>query len=570
MRAGGPMALAVLLGLGAMWGSAGTAADKPASPIAFAYQPIAFTLDSDETPAKRAPETMAGGAAIFDYNNDGNPDIFFANGADNTTLKKTGPKYWNRLFRNNGDGTFTDVTEKAGLKGTGYDTAVVVGDYDNDGYEDLFVGGVHRSTLYHNNGDGTFTDVTVKAGLDQALNKPDAQFGPLWAMGGAFVDVNNDGLLDLLVVNYLAWDEHREPPCVYQDKPEYCHPKFYKETPNQLFLNKGNGVFEDISEPSGLRAHPGKGMGVGLADFDGDGLPDFFVANDKMFNSMFHNKGGNKFEEMALETDVAMASGGAMISGMGVDAQDVDNDGKPDIAVVALDHETFPLWKNAGKMEFNEITTASGLARLSVPMAGYSPNFGDFDNDGWKDLFVSRGHVQSPRMAETKPINEPNTVFRNLGRDEKGMIRWAALTEETGFASVAPKRHRGAAVADLNHDGKLDVVVTALSEPAEIWINKSPDHHHWIELKLEGTKSNRDGIGAMVKVVTRSGPQWVYKTNAAGYASASAGPVHFGLGDDAKVESIEIRWPSGIVQTLKDVAVDRVMRVKEAIPGGDQ
>ena len=524
-------------------------------PIHFVPRPIGFALDSCETPERRAPETMAGGVAVFDYDRDGDPDIFFANGADIVTLRKTSPKYSNRLFRNSGDGTFTDVTERAGLSGTGYDNGVAIGDYDNDGYEDIFVGGVHRNTLYHNNRDGTFADVTQKAGL-AGLDK---EFGPLWSVGAAWVEVNNDGLLDLFVVNYLSWNENKEPPCSFQGRPEYCHPKYYRETPNQLFLNRGSGTFTDISAPSGIRAHPGKGMGVGIADYDRDGLPDIFVSNDKLFNFLFHNLGDNKFEEVAFETGVALSEHGNLISGMGVDFRDLDNDGFPDIAMVALENETFPIFKNDGKGAFAEVTSQSGMAASSNPMAGYSPNVGDFDNDGWKDLFVSRGHVQSPNMASRIAIDQPNTVFRNLGDG-----RWSALTAEAGFTALPPSRHRGAAAADFNRDGKLDLVVAALSAPAEIWMNDSTGRHHWIDLALEGTKSNRDGIGAKIKISAGGRTQYDQASHAAGYASSSAGPVHFGLGAAETAAEIEIRWPSGTRQVLKDVAADRVVRIKEA------
>ena len=397
------------------------AAQAAKAPIHFTPLPIAFSLDSCETPQRHVPETMAGGVAVFDYDNDGNLDIFFANGADISSLKKTSPKYWNRLFRNRGDGTFTDVTEKAGLQGTGFDTGVAIGDYDNDGYEDIFVGGVFRNTLYHNNGDGTFTDVTEKAGLDRL----DKEYGPMWSVGAAWVDVNNDGLLDLFVVNYLRWDRSDEPVCNVNGKPDYCHPRFFKPLPNQLFLNNGNGTFTDISESSGIRAHPGKGMGVAVADFDGDGLPDIFVTNDKLFNFLFHNKGNNRFEEVAFEAGVALPEHGNLISGMGADARDLNNDGFPDIALVALVNETFPIFQNSGKGEFTEITARSGMTALCSPMSGYSPNIADFDNDGWKDIFVSRGDVQSPDMAGLVQIDQPNTVFRNrswrpLGRIDQG------------------------------------------------------------------------------------------------------------------------------------------------------
>jgi hypothetical protein len=543
--------LAVLLA--AVWVAASSRNTE--TPIHFIYRPIDFKLDSCETPERHAPETMAGGVAVFDYNNDGYLDVFFTNGADIRTLKKTSPKYSDRLFENDGKGNFKDVTEKAGLAGVGFDNAVAIGDYDNDGYEDIFVGGVHGNRLYHNNGDGTFTDVTAKAGL----NKPDSQYGPLWCVGAAWVDVNNDGLLDLFVVNYLAWDINTERTCeAAPGQFDYCHPKFYKPTPNQLFLNNGDGTFRDVSAESGIRAHPGKGMGVGIADYDLDGLMDIFVTNDKMYNSFFHNKGGGKFEEIAFQAGLALAANGEFISGMGVDFRDIDNDGYPDIAFAALDKETFPLFRNLGTGSFEDITERSGLAWLSLPMAGYSPTIADFDNDGWKDMFVTRGHVQSLGYASRVQVAQPNTVFRN-----QGGTRFQALTAEAGLTAQAPSRHRGSAIGDLNGDGRLDVVVSALSAPAEIWMNDSPGGNHWLEFALEGTKSNRDGIGARIKVVAGGTTQYSHVSFAAGYASSSAGPTHFGLGANKSADRVEIRWPSGITQELKNVPADQIVKVKE-------
>jgi enediyne biosynthesis protein E4 len=544
-------AAAVLLS--ALWAMA--SGQEAEAPIHFVYRPIGFRLESCETPERHAPETMAGGVAVFDYNNDGFPDIFFTNGADIQTLKKSSPKYSNRLFENDGKGNFKDVTSKAGLAGLGFDNGVAIGDYDNDGYKDIFVAGVHGNRLYHNNGDGTFTDVTAKA----LPSKPDSQYGPLWSVGGAWVDVDNDGLLDLFVVNYLAWDIHAEPRCeAGPGKLDYCHPKFYKPTPNQLYRNNGDGTFRDISVESGIRAHPGKGMAVGIADYDLDGLMDIFVANDKVENSFFHNQGRGKFEEMAFNAGVALEENGRFISGMGVDFRDIDNDGLPDIAVAALDNETFPLFRNIGKGGFSDITGTSGMARLSLPMAGYSPTIGDFDNDGWKDLFVTRGHVQSLDSAPRVQVEQPNTVFRNLGG-----AHFRALTGEAGLTVPPPSRHRGSAVGDLNGDGLLDVVVTAIGAPAEVWLNDSPGAGHWLAFELQGTASNRDGIGARIKVTAGGSVQYNHVAFAAGYASSSAGPTHFGLGLSKSADRVEIRWPSGITQELRNVAADRVVKVKE-------
>ncbi len=543
----------ICVSLAALWAAAFSQDTR--APIHFTYRPIDFRLESCETEKRHAPETMAGGMAVFDFNNDGRLDLFFTNGADIQTLRKTLAKYSNRLFENDGKGNFKDVTERSGLAGTGYDTGVAIGDYDNDGFQDIFVGGVHRNHLYHNNGNGTFTDVTERSGI----GKPDKEFGPLWSVGGAWLDVNNDGLLDLFVVNYLAWDAGTEPACqVAPGRLDYCHPKVYKATPNQLFLNNGDGTFRDISAESGIRAHPGKGMGVGIADFDLDGWMDIFVANDKLYNSCFHNKGNGKFEEIAFDAGVALTEDGHFISGMGVDARDLDNDGLPELAFVALDYETFPIFRNLGKNRFADVTASSGMARMSAPMAGYSPTIADFDNDGSKDLFVSRGHVQALVESASAQIEQPNTVFRNIGRGKFG-----ALTAEAGLTAQPPARHRGSAVGDLNGDGRVDVVVTSLSAPAEIWINDSPGENHWLELRLEGTRSNRDAIGARIKIVAGGAPQYDHVAFAAGYASSSAGPVHFGLGVAKRAESVEIRWPSGLVQNLKDVPADQIVHVKE-------
>jgi enediyne biosynthesis protein E4 len=545
-------ALAMLAGWAVLFGP--LAGDTP-SPIRFALKPIAFQLESGEAAPRHVPAAMGGGVAVFDFNHDGRPDVFFANGANLETLKKDAPKYRNRLFRNDGAGAFTDVTEKAGLAGAGYDAGVAVADYDNDGNPDLFLAGVHRNTLYRNNGDGTFTDVTAKAGIQNAA---DPQFGALWAIAGVWLDVNRDGLLDLFIVNYLQWDYAKEPLCEYKGVPDYCAPRSYKGLPNQLYLNRGDGTFEEASEKWGLRGLVGKGMGAAMADYDLDGLPDLFVTNDALNNFLLHNTGA-KFEDVAFPAGVALVEDGSFISGMGGDFRDFDNDGYPDIAFVALERQTFPLFQNVAGRQFREITSSSGMRAASMAKAGFGAGLYDLDNDGWKDLFVSRGDVLAHAMPGTV-TDQHNTVFRNPGASGK----WTALTEEAGLTAAPAGRHRGLGFGDLDGDGRVDVVTTAIGAPAEIWMNRSGGGH-WIAFALEGVKSNRDGIGARIKLTAAGNSQHNHMTTSVGYASSSLGPVHFGLGAAERAETVEIHWPSGTVQTLKDIRGDQVVRVKEAV-----
>jgi enediyne biosynthesis protein E4 len=552
----GVVCLLAVLAAGAGWWLRAAGGSGPA--IRFELKPIAFQLEHGEASARHVPATMAGGVAVFDYNRDGRPDIFFTNGANLATLKKDDPKYRNRLFRNDGKGIFTDVTEAAGLAGAGFDTGVAVGDYDNDGYPDLFVAGVHHNTLYHNNGDGTFTDATEKSGIS---NLPDPKYGPMWGITAVWMDVNNDGLLDLFVVNYLQWDYATEPLCDYKGSADYCSPRSYQGLPNQLYLNKGNGKFEDVSEQWGIRAHVGKGMGGGMADYDLDGRPDLFVTNDGSYNFLFHNL-GNKFEEVAFQKNVALTEDGNFISGMGLDFRDFNNDEYPDLVTAALENQTFPIWKNMAGKDFREVTTQSGMRTLCMHMAGFGAGFVDFDNDGWKDLFISRGDVLSRPMPNTT-VEQHDTVFRNLGATGGADGRWEALTAEAGLDASPAARHRGLAFGDLDGDGRIDVVTTSLAHPAEIWMNRSPGGAHWLDIELEGTKSNRDGIGTRIQVTTKGGSQYNHMTTSVGYASSSYGPVHFGLGADEKAASVIIHWPSGVVQTLKGVPGDKTLHVKE-------
>ena len=520
------------------------------SPIYFVPQILPYRLESGETERRHLPATMAGGIGVFDYDGDGKPDIFLSNGANLETLRKDDPKYSNHLLHNEGNGQFKDVTKQAGLEGSGFDIGVAVADYDNDGRPDLFVAGLYKNTLYHNNGDGTFTDVTAKAGLGDPGGKR-------FAVAAAWVDVNNDGLLDLFVANYVQWDYKNDPPCSYTGKSEYCHPNMYKGSSNQLFLNKGNGKFEDVSAAWGIASHIGKGMGVGVADFDLDGKPDIFVTNDTYYNSFFHNL-GNKFEEVALDKGVALVEDGNFISGMGLDFRDYNNDGYPDIFFVALQTHTFPLFRNDAGKVFTEVTAPSGLREQTTGMAGWGAGMYDFDNDGWKDFFVTRGDVLSLDLYHSD-IQQPNTVFRNLGVSGK----FQALTAEAGLTAVEPGRHRGLAFGDFDGDGRVDVVASALGKDAEVWMNRSPAGH-WLDVSLQGTRSNRDGIGARIEVTSATvGKQFNHMTTSVGYASSSYGPVHFGLGADTKASEVRVIWPSGTATLLKDFAADQKLRVTE-------
>jgi hypothetical protein len=500
---------------------------------------------------------MPAGVALFDYDGDGFLDIYLVNGAEMPSLEKTGPKYFNRLFHNNRDGTFTDVTEKAGVAGKGYGMGVAVGDYDNDGRPDLYLANVNGNQLFHNNGDGTFTDVTEKAGV------PGGLFGgkKMWSIAAGWIDYNNDGLLDLFVSNYCQWDPQHEPACMGLNGRGYCHPNSFAPLPNTLYRNNGDGTFTDVSVETGIAAVMGKGMGVAFADYDGDGFPDIFVANDNSPNLLFHNLGGRKFEEAGFQTGVAFNEDGVALAGMGAAFRDVNNDGLPDVWHTAIENETFPLFLNRGGGRFVNASQASGVAQATRSMSGWSNGIADLDNDGWKDLFVARGNVMDDIEAVSKHFHyaEPNSVLRNLGNG-----RFADVSATAGEDFVRPAPNRGLAYGDLDNDGRIDMVVTALREPARIFHNETVNGNHWVVLKLTGTKSNRMGLGARIRITTGDGRnQFSEVTTSTGYAASSDPRAHFGLGASALVREIEIQWPSRIRQTLRDVAADRIVSVEE-------
>ncbi|HWR50530.1 MAG TPA: CRTAC1 family protein, partial [Bryobacteraceae bacterium] len=472
------------------------------------------------------------------------------------SLKKEVPAYWNRLYRNNRDGTFTDVTEQAHVAGEGYGMGAAVGDYDNDGWPDLYVVNVGRNQLFRNNHNGTFSDMTEKAGTSGGV----LDGRKMWSVSAAWVDYNNDSRLDLFVSNYCKWEVNKDPFCgPSPSKRAYCHPKNYSPLPNTLYRNNGDGTFTDVSAETGIAKHYGKGMGAAIADYDGDGFMDIFVANDTQPNFLFHNLGGKRFEEVAFESGVAYPEAANAISGMGVDFKDVDNDGRPDIWHTAVENESFPLYRNRGRGAFVEVTLAGQLSRTRT-MSGWSNGTLDFDNDGWKDLFVARGNVlDNVALFSNRTYEEPNTVFRNLGNG-----RFEDVSGGAGKDFAAAAAHRGAAFGDLDNDGRIDAVVTVLNGNVKYFHNVSRNANHWILLKLAGSKSNRMGLGAQVQVTGEDGmKQYNEATTAVGYAGSSDPRVHFGLGGSKTVREIEIRWPSGVRQTLSNVAADQILTVEE-------
>ena len=520
---------------------------------------IHFNYMSSHTPKHYLPETMGAGVALFDYDNDGLLDIFLVNGAPildptpkGTISQKTGPNYWNRLYHQKQDGTFEDVTEKAGLQGAGYGMGVATGDYDNDGYEDLYVTALGGNKLYHNNGNGTFTDVTDKAGVA----------GSGWSTSAAWVDLDNDGLLDLVVLRYVQWDfddiwcgEHKEG---YRS---YCHPDLFQPIGPLVYHNDGNGHFTEVSQKIGL-SKPGKGLGIALADYDRDGHIDLFVANDSIVEFLYHNKGNGTFEEVGLLSQVAVDGDGRTFAGMGVDFADYKNDGWPGLVVTDLANQRYALFQNNGDSTFTYTSFTSGLARTTMQHSGWGVRFLDYDNDGWKDLLIAQGHD-----LDTVELNYPNLHYRepmlllhNTGKE------FVDVSADSGAIFQQSWLGRGMAVGDIDNDGRIDAVVTTNDGPIHILHNETPTQNHWLTLKLVGHKSNRDAIGAEVKLITARGPQFATVSTAGSYLSSSDKRVHFGMASESLAQSIEIRWPSGILQTLKNVRADQILQVDEATP----
>jgi len=518
---------------------------------------VQFRTETSATLQKYLLETMGGGVAIFDYDGDGLMDLFFVNGAQlgdpmskGEEPDKSHPRYWNRLYHNNGDGTFTDVTEKAGLQGCCYGMGVAVGDYDNDGHPDLYVTGWKSNTLYHNNGNGTFSDVTKKAGVAAAG----------WSTSAAFVDYDGDGYLDIFVTRYLTWDFSSNIWCGDRDAKSrsFCHPNVFQPTTSILYRNNHDGTFTDVSVQAGLTTHPGNGLGVAINDFDRDGWLDIAVANDARPQQLFRNLGNGKFEEVGASSGLAWGDNGQTFSGMGIDFRDYDNDGWPDVFITDLAMQNWALFQNV-KGQFQYASATAGIERVSLRHSGWGSSFVDLDNDGWKDLFVVQGHVMDDINTKQPGLRylEPPVVLRNV----RG--KFEDVSADSGVVFQEPVAGRGEAVGDLDNDGFEDVVFTCLDGEARI-LHNGGNGNHWILIDTIGTISNRDGIGAQIHIKSESGlEQWDIVSSAGSYLSASDKRVHFGLGSDRMLQSIEIHWPSGVTQRLSDVRADQILTVKE-------
>jgi hypothetical protein len=507
-----------------------------------------FTLQNSPTPQKYLIETMPGGVALFDYNNDGLLDVFLVNGGAITSpmpfpenFDRHNPKYWNRLFRQNKDGSFTDVTEQAGLAHVAdgaYGMGVAVGDYDNDGYPDLYVTNYGKNILYHNNGDGTFTDVTEKAGV--------AAGG--WSASAGFFDYDNDGKLDLFVTRYMEWDTKHSKDCG-GNYHTYCPPEEFPATTNILYHNNGDGTFTDVSRQSGIASKKGRALGVAFADYDGDGFTDIYVANDGMQQYLFHNNGNGTFNEQALAAGAGLSEDGRRLSGMGVVFQDYDNDQKPDVIVTELPREIYGVYHNEGSGMFGYASLETGLGMLSSGSSGWGVGLEDFDNDGYKDLFVAQSHV----LDNVEQI-DPSLHYREtplLALNHSGRFERA----DSGIST--PVAGRGAAFGDLNNDGWQDVVMAVLGGQPEVLMNRGGSQH-WLTITLRGKRSNHDGFGARVLVNGQSR----FATSAGSYLCSNDKRLHFGLGQ-SQTAHVEVDWPSGTRQVLTGVSADQFLEIKE-------
>jgi hypothetical protein len=540
-----------------------TSAPQAPSPVTFTditrSSGITFKHAASPTSQKYLIEAMGSGVAMMDYDGDGRLDLFFTNGArlDDPMPKtampdKRDPRYWNRLYHQRADGTFEDVTERAGVRGEGYSMGAAAADYDNDGWVDLYVTGFGANTLYRNRGDGSFTDVTRKTGTRAGG----------WSASAAWVDYDLDGRLDLFVARYMEWDFERGS--VYCGEPQpglraYCHPDNFKGAANVLYHQRADGTFEDVSAKAGVADPNGKGLGVAVADFDNDGWPDIAVANDSVRQSLYRNRGDGTFEETALPAGVAYDENGKTFAGMGIDAADYDEDGYADLIITALSNETYPLFHNSGDGTFNYDTNTSGVGQATLLYSGWGTRFVDVDNDGLRDIFVAQGHVLDTveKSSSYLKYKQPPLLMRNTG---KGFVTVSATA---GQAFNTPLAARGAAVGDLNNDGQPDIVIGVV-DGAALVLKNNGTRNHWLGLALVGAKSNRDAMGARVTVIDTTGRRRIFDVSAAGsYLSSNDSRILIGLQSATAVRSVEIRWPGGRTQVVERPAIDRYHTIKE-------
>ena len=515
---------------------------------------ISFGNDASRTGEKYLLESMTGGVALFDFDRDGRLDIYFVNGAALPANDKADPRFWNRLYQANPDGTYIDVTEKSGVRGRFFGMGAVAADFDNDGWPDLYVTNYGGNVLYRNNGDGTFRDVTAAAGVD----------GSGWSTGAAFVDYDRDGFVDLVVARYVEWSFSKNPYCG-ERKPgyrSYCHPDQFQPATHLLFRNNGDGTFTDVSSKSGLAKVPGKGLGVAVHDYNRDGWPDVAIANDSAPQQLFRNRGDGTFEDTALLQGAAYDDEGRMFAGMGIDFADMDNDGWPDLFINALANQKYALFRNV-KDAFEYTSGQSGVARATLMHSGWGAKLVDVDNDGWKDLFVAQGHVMD-NIELTQPhvrYLEPPLLMRN----QRG--KFADVSKSAGPVFLTPLASRGAAFGDLDNDGAMDVVINNNDGPPLV-LRNSGTANQWIGFELTGVRSNRDAIGAEVRVVTAAGEQHAFVSPAGSYLSSNDPRLFFGLSSETVAKLVEIRWPSGTLQKMTGLPPGRIIKVKEpAQPG---